>query len=38
MNDKKVKSGNISLILLEEIGVAFQTQEFKIENFKKSFS
>ena len=38
MNDKKVKSGNISLILLKEIGLAFQTQEFKIENFRKSFS
>ena len=38
MNDKKVKSGNISLILLEGIGLSFQTQEFNIENFKKSFS
>ena len=38
MNDKIVKSGNISLILLEGIGLSFQTQEFNIENFKKSFS
>ena len=38
MNDKKVKSGNISLILLKGIGLSFQTQEFNIENFKKSFS
>ena len=38
MNDKKVKSGNVSLILLEGIGLSFQTQEFSIENFKKSFS
>ena len=38
MNDKKVKSGNISLILLKGIGLSFQTQEFSIENFKKSFS
>ncbi len=38
MNDKKVKSGNINLILLKGIGRSFQTQKFNIENFKKSFS
>ena len=38
MNDKKVKSGKINLILLKGIGQSFQTQEFNIENFKKSFS
>ena len=38
MNDKKVKGGNINLILLKKIGVSFQTQKFTIENFKRSFS
>ena len=38
MNDKKVKSGKINLILLKGIGLSFQTQKFNIENFKKSFS
>ena len=38
MNDKKVRSGNINLILLKGIGASFQTQKFNIENFKKSFS
>ena len=38
MNDKKVKGGNISLILLKGIGLSFQTQKFNFENFKKSFS
>ena len=35
MTDKKVKSGNISLILLKGIGLSFQTQEFSIENFNR---
>mgnify|MGYP001181972478 FL=1 len=38
MNDKKVKGGNINLILLKGIGLSFQTQKFDFENFKKSFS
>ena len=38
LSDKKVKGGNINLILLKGIGVSFQTQKFNFENFKKSFS
>ena len=38
LSDKKVKSGNINLILLKGIGQSFQTQKFNFENFKKSFS
>jgi 3-dehydroquinate synthetase len=38
MNDKKVKGGNINIILLKGIGLSFQTQKFNFKNFKKSFS
>ena len=38
LSDKKVKGGNINLILLKGIGLSFQTQKFNFENFKKSFS
>ena len=38
MTDKKVKNGNINLILLKNIGESFQTQKFDMENFKRSFS
>ena len=38
LSDKKVKGGNINLILLKGIGQSFQTQKFNLENFKKSFS
>jgi len=36
--DKKIKGGNINLILLKGIGFSFQTQKFNFENFKKSFT
>ena len=38
MTDKKVKNGNVNLILLKNIGESFQTQKFDLENFKRSFS
>jgi len=38
LSDKKVKGGNISLVLLKGIGLSFQTQKFNFENFKKSFT
>ena len=38
LSDKKVKGGNISLVLLKGIGLSFQTQKFNFENFKKSFN